>query len=117
MKMGIHTKTTLITAIIAVPFAVSGGCVWRQGVASGDVFYYYDFLGSMAYTVLGFPLAPLGMWAMAPLRFDQHWWQIPTLSALVIIQWVIWANVIVWFGRKYFGRTPKTESQSGPVTD
>ena len=108
MKMGIHSKVSIIVALVAIPFAVSGGCIWRQGVAATQAsqtsFYYYDFMGSTAYAVLGFPLADIAMRLMFPLRFENHWWQIPILSALVILQWVLWANLVVWIGRRLRGR-------------
>ena len=103
MKIGIHSKVTLITVLVALPFAVSGGCIWRDGVAAVQStetsFYYYDFLGGAAYTFFGFPLTSIALRLISPLAFDQHWWQLPTLSALVILQWIIWANLALWIGR------------------
>lgn len=104
MKMGIHRKVSMIVALVAIPFAISGGCIWRQGVAATQTtqtsFYYYDFMGSAAYELFGFPLTGIAMRAMFPLRFEDHWWQIPILSLLVVFQWVLWANVLAWIGRR-----------------
>jgi uncharacterized membrane protein YbhN (UPF0104 family) len=90
-------KARIIVALVALPFGAFGGWIWRRGVASGDVFYYYDFLGSAAYSVFGFPLSSLVLRILFPLRFDQHWWAVPLLTGVVVIQWVLWAQAVFWF--------------------
>lgn len=118
MKMRLHTKVTLIAALVAMPFAISGGCIWRDGVAavqsSDRSFYYYDYLGTQAYLLFGFPLTLIAMHVLPGFGFDDHWWGIPTLSALVILQWIIWANLAVWIGRKIMRNqeTTRTSQQS-----
>ena len=115
MKLGIYIKATLSAAIVAIPFAISGGCIWRNGVAyvqnGNGPFYYFDFLGALAYRVFGFPITYLAMKAMPTIRFEDHRWAIPTLSALVIIQWVIWANLTIWTYRRLTKKNRKEESQ------
>ena len=105
MKIGIHTKVTLIVALLSLPFAISGGCVWRQGVAIVQTretsFYYADFMGTALYQLFGFPFTGLVMKLIAPLRFEDHVWAIPLLSATVVIQWVLWANLTVWGFRRF----------------
>ena len=97
---------------------MSGGCIWQNGAASvqngNSSFYYFDFLGALAYWVFGFPITILAMKAMPTLRFEDHWWAIPTLSALVVIQWVIWANLIIWAYRRLTKRIEKKSQQAGP---
>lgn len=116
--MRLHTKITLINALLAIPFAISGGCIWRDGgaaVQTGDQSYcYYDYLGTQAYLLFGFPFTLISMHIFPCFGFDDHWREIPMLSAWVVFQWIIWANLAVWIGRKATSRRESTRtSQHG----
>ncbi len=116
MKMGIHSKTTLIIGVIALPFAFSGGWVWREGVAivqSRNVsFSYADSLGSILYFLFGFPLTGIPMRFLSPISFEDHIWVIPLLSGTVVIQWILWANLAVWTVRFIRNRRKKRKNSS-----
>jgi hypothetical protein len=96
LKISWRARLTITVALLALPFGALGGWIWHEGVVSGNVFYYYDELGTFAYLLFGFPLTMSALWLMHPLRFDQHWWAIPMLTGLVILQWILWANLVVW---------------------
>jgi hypothetical protein len=120
MKIRLHTKVTLIVALASLPFAFSGGFVWRDGVAIGQSrepsFYYADVMGTALYAFIGFPFRGILMKILSPLRFEDHIWAIPLLSITVVVQWVLWANLVVWVVRCFKNRK-KDGSQQGHPAD
>jgi hypothetical protein len=96
--MTIRLKATLGAVILSLPFVVKAAWYAHAAATLDEPGYWYSYGAVMIYA-LGSPLTLLHIVFtryVRPLRYDDNWWAIPVMSSLFILQWVIWAQCIVW---------------------
>lgn len=97
MKLPLRLKATLVAIVLALPFILMAGSMWSAGAKAQEPSYYSYFLGGLIY-LLGSPLTLLiflFIRFVRPLADADNQWAIPVMSALFLLQWVIWTQLIV----------------------
>ncbi len=97
MKLPLRWKATLVAIVLALPFVLMAGSMWSAGAKAQEPGYYSYFLGGLIY-LLGSPLTLLiflFIRFVRPLAAADNQWAIPVMSGLFLLQWIIWAQVIV----------------------
>jgi len=69
------------------------GTFSHHAMTKDDAYSYGDAI----YIYLGYPLPRMVLMLIAPhgLRDVDNWWAVPLLDVLFVVQWIIWAYVIV----------------------
>lgn len=97
MKLPLRWKATLVALAVALPFVLAAGSMWSAGAKAQEPGYYSYFLGGLVY-LLGSPLTLLiflFIRFVRPLAAADNQWAIPVMSGLFMLQWIIWAQLIV----------------------
>jgi uncharacterized membrane protein len=97
MKLPLRWKATLVAIVLALPFILMAWSMWSAGAKAQEPGYYSYFLGGLIY-LLGSPLTLLiflFIRFVRPLADADNQWAIPVMSGLFLLQWVIWAQLIV----------------------
>jgi len=104
---------TLVAVMISLPFVITAG-YWAYKAGTLDTpGYYYSFAAGIVY-LLGSPLTLLlfvFIRCVRPLSYSDNWWAIPVMSCLFILQWVLWAQCVVWFVKRRRGILRKGADQ------
>jgi hypothetical protein len=85
--------------VASLPFIVLASLLEIVGSFSHDAMTKDDAYsyGDGIYLYLGYPLPRIVLTFLAPrgLRDIDNWWAVPLLNVLFVIQWIIWAYLIV----------------------
>ncbi len=88
-----HLVATLIAALLAVPFILIGANSWNCGGM------YEDVIGDLVFGMLGAPLTSTTLnyyvHHVGFLTRQDNVWAVPLWGALLICQWIVWANLLV----------------------
>src|SRR5438105_10612535 len=100
--MALSKPATRLALIVAVPIAAIASSMEIVAICSATVLgrlEAYEF-ADMLYLMFGYPLTRI-IFILAPggLREEQNWWGIPLLNVLLIFQWIIWLQALVYIGR------------------
>ena len=103
--MKLRTKASLIALFCAVPFIVVATTFWHLENQKGFMGYGY-WVGDKIFH-LGAPLTLLMDFYVhhtGPLKPSDDCWATPAMCILFIIQWIIWAQLIVWIRQRRLRR-------------
>jgi hypothetical protein len=95
MKIKYHIIASVITVALAVPFILFAARTWA------DPGMHDDDIGDFIFGKMGAPLGDLSLKYYAAhygyLSVEDNRWAIPLWSSIFLFQWLIWANLIVYF--------------------
>lgn len=94
--MKARIKATWIAGLCGLPFVLLASALWCA--EAGDSYMGFGYVAGDKVFSLGFPLTALQFvfgHYVRPLSAADHWWAIPVMSGLFLLQWIIWAQVIV----------------------
>jgi len=83
--------------VCGLPFVLLAGKMWDMAGGPGSYMGFEYAIGDFIYW-FGVPLTGLRVIytkCAGPLHRADHWWAIPVMSGLFLLQWVIWAQLIV----------------------
>ncbi len=102
-RICIIKKETVIGILCAVPFVCLASYFWINARNMPGVSFEWYWSGDLIYK-FGFPLTAIVLYfptyAGRYLTPDDHWWAIPLLNLLFIIQWVLWTHLISYLIHK-----------------
>jgi biotin transporter BioY len=104
--MRTRLKAALVAFVFSLPFVIAAGSFAQKAATSTTPGYYYSFLSALIY-LLGSPLTLLifgFIKYVRPLDYADNWWAIPAMSGLFILQWIIWAQLLVSVARRFSRR-------------
>lgn len=99
--MSVRLKASLIAILAALPFVLLATHMWFRG--NVDPFAYYVFHLRDHIYMMGAPLTlllPLYVHNVRSLELQDTWWGALVTGILFILQWVIWAQLIVWIKQR-----------------
>lgn len=105
--MSIRLKASLIATLAALPFVLLATDMWFRG--NVDPFAYYVFYLRDHIYMMGAPLTlllPLYAHNVRSLEPQDTWWGALVTGLLFILQWVIWAQLIVWIKQRFAKHAP-----------
>lgn len=88
----------------------------RTATTAGDS-YYRDFGAGMLYLLLGAPLTWLlipFIRIFGPFDYSNDWWVIAVGGALLMVQWVLWAQVLTVLKPRVMQRDRKPDPIGSP---
>ncbi len=97
--MKLNRQAIRFGLVASTPFIVLASLLEILGTFSHDAMIKDDAYsyGDAIYLYLGYPLPRIILMLVAPhgLRDIDNWWAVPLLDVLFVVQWIIWAYVIV----------------------
>ncbi len=91
----LHKGLLVVTVVLALPFLTFGSLVWITAATTNNAFRLYE-IGDSAYS-LGMPLTlavlKFPTYAGRGLQTSDHWWAIPLIDTLFVLQWIIWGQL------------------------
>lgn len=101
--MRLSKFATRFAVVTSLPFVALASLCELVGTLSSDLMVKDDMYtyGDAIYFYLGYPLPRLLLIFVGHggLRDADSWWAVPLLDALLIIQWVVWAQLVVLINR------------------
>ena len=100
--MALSKRANHLALLVAAPIAAIASLMEVVAICSATTlgkFEAYEFAGTV-FAIFGYPLTRI-IFILAPvgLEGNQNWWGIPLLDALLIFQWLIWFQAVVYIGR------------------
>jgi hypothetical protein len=101
----------LIAASAALPIILLADFIWMTAQTSPAPHPIDNYVVGDQLFSLGWPLTQI---ILAPaihehnLTPSDHWWAIPSLDLLFVLQWIVWGQLVVWsisFGKFLFRKS------------
>jgi hypothetical protein len=89
----------LIAASVALPFVLLADYAWMTAESSPAQHPADNYVVGDQIFNLGWPLTRV---ILGPalhghyLTPNDHWWAIPSLDLLFLLQWIVWGQLVVW---------------------
>jgi hypothetical protein len=103
INLELNKKATKFAVASALPFVLLGSFMWLMAALSDNPVARVELYGCAdpMYHYLGLPLTHIIyiFKAEGALETSDNWWALPMVDALLIAQWIIWAQLAVVVGR------------------
>jgi hypothetical protein len=102
--MALSKRANQLALLVAAPIATIASLMEIVAISSATTvgkLEAYEFADTL-YVIFGYPLTRIVL-ILAPggLKDNQNWWGLPLLNALLIFQWMIWFQAVVYVGRGF----------------
>jgi hypothetical protein len=89
----------LIAASVALPFVLLADLAWMTAETSPAPHSIDNYVVGDQIFSLGWPLTQVILRPAITghhLTASDHWWAIPSLNLLFLLQWIVWGQIVLW---------------------